>query len=81
MYEEYKKEYSVSNDRVKYDLRSVKNVNLSSLPNTLTQLYNAGVYGQLITSLVDHMIVPATHTLDLKSIELDKEVSNLDMAL
>lgn len=75
MYEEHKKEYLASNDRIKYDVRSAKNVNTSSLPNTMTQLYNAGVYGQLVTSLVDHMIVPSTHTLDLKAVTLDREVS------
>lgn len=81
MYEEHRKEYLVSNDRIKYDVRSAKNVNASSLPNTMTRLYNAGVYSQLITSLVDHMIVPATHTLDLKTIELDREVSNSKKSL
>lgn len=40
----------------------------------MTELYNAGIYGQLTTNLIDNMILPATHTLDLKAIALDKEV-------
>ncbi|CAO0789518.1 unnamed protein product [Mucor circinelloides] len=77
MYEEYKKEFTVSNERIKYDLRSVKSIDTSSLPNTMTQLYNAGVYGQLLISLVDNMIVPTTHMLDLRTMELDKEIEEL----
>ncbi|KAL9540745.1 hypothetical protein MBANPS3_009512 [Mucor bainieri] len=77
MYEEYKKEFTASNERIKYDLRSIKDIDPSSLPNTMTQLYNAGVYGQLLTSLVDNMIIPTTHILDLRAIELDKEIEEL----
>ncbi|KAI8647439.1 hypothetical protein BD408DRAFT_143205 [Parasitella parasitica] len=77
MYEEYKKEFAASNECIKYDLRSAINVNTSSLPNTMTQMYNAGVYGQLLTSLVDNMIIPTTHILDLKAVELDKEIEDL----
>jgi len=77
MYEEYKKEFTASNGCIKYDLRFTKNIDTSSLPNTMTQLYNAGVYGQLLTSLVDNMIIPTTHILDLKAIELAKEIEEL----
>lgn len=78
MYEEYKKEFTVSNERIKYDLRSVKNIDTTSLPNSMTQLYNAGVYGQLLTSLIDNMIIPTTHILDLKAIELDRQIEELE---
>lgn len=77
MYEEYKKEFAASNECIKYDLRSIKNIDTSSLPNTMTQLYNAGVYGQLLTSLVDNMIVPTTHILDLRAMELTNEIEEL----
>lgn len=77
MYEEYKKEFTASNECIKYDLRSIKNIDTSSLPNTMTQLYNAGVYGQLLTSLVDNMIVPTTHILDLRAMELTNEIEEL----
>lgn len=40
----------------------------------MAQLYNAGVYGQLMTSLIDNMVLPATHALDLKALALEKEV-------
>jgi hypothetical protein len=73
MHEEHKKEFLVSNQSIQYDLRSPEN---AGLPNTMTELYNAGVYGQLTTSLIDTMIIPTTHTLDLKAIALDKEVSH-----
>lgn len=33
---------------------------VQSLPQKLSELYNAGVYGQAITSLVDKLIIPAT---------------------
>lgn len=78
MYEEYKKEFTISNERIKYDLRSVKNIDTTSLPNSMTQLYNAGVYGQLLTSLIDNMIIPTTHILDLKAIELDRQIEELE---
>lgn len=71
MYEEHKKEYNACHELFNYNLRSSGN---SSLPNSMTELYNASVYGQCITSLIDNMIIPATHVLDLKAIELDKEV-------
>lgn len=45
----------------------------------MTELYNAGIYGQLTTNLIDNMILPATHTLDLKAIALDKEVLCITM--
>ncbi|GAN09069.1 lys-63-specific deubiquitinase BRCC36-like isoform 1 [Mucor ambiguus] len=77
MYEEYKKEFSASNECIKYDLRFINNIDTSSIPNTMTQLYNAGVYGQLLTSLVDNMIIPTTHILDLKAMELAKEIEEL----
>ena len=73
MHEEHKKELQASKDSIKYDIRFRKE-NQSSLPNKMTELYNAGVYGQLTTSLVDNIIIPATHVLDLKAIALDKEV-------
>jgi hypothetical protein len=71
MHEEHKKEYLTTNNRIQYDLRFKDQ---SSLPNTITELYNANVYGQLTTSLIDNIIIPVTHTLDLKAIALDKEV-------
>lgn len=75
MHEEHKKEYLATNERIKYDLRFAKSdQQQKSLPNVMTQLYNASIYGQLTTSLIDNMIIPATHTLDLKAIALDKEV-------
>lgn len=73
MHEEHKKEYLTTSQSIHYDLRDKDPK--SSLPNTMTDLYNASVYGQLTTSLVDNMIIPATHLLDLKAIALDKEVS------
>ncbi|KAG2209905.1 hypothetical protein INT46_010501 [Mucor plumbeus] len=77
MYEEYKKEFTVSNECIKYDLRSAKNIDTTSLPNSMTQLYNASVYGQLLTSLIDNIIIPTTHILDLKAIELDRQIEEL----
>lgn len=75
MHEEHKKEYLATNERIKYDLRFAKSdQQQKSLPNVMTQLYNASIYGQLTTSLIDNMIIPATHTLNLKAIALDKEV-------
>ncbi|CAO3644426.1 unnamed protein product [Mucor hiemalis] len=76
VHDEHKKEFLVSNDRIKYDLRFAKEQQ-ESLPNKMTELYNAGVYGQLTTSLIDTMIIPATHVLDLKAIALEKEIQEL----
>jgi BRCA1/BRCA2-containing complex subunit 3 len=73
MHEEHKKEFLVSNDSIKYDLRFTEK-DQNSLPNKMTELYNAGVYGQLTTSLVDNIIIPATHVLDLEAIAIDKKV-------
>lgn len=74
MYEEHKKEYNnACNEQFQYDLQFTKQ---NGLPNSMTNLYNASVYGQSITSLVDSMIIPATHVLDLKSVKLDKQVRN-----
>lgn len=73
VHDEHKKEFLTSNDRIKYDLRFSKEQQ-DSLPNKMTELYNAGVYGQLTTSLIDNLVVPATHVLDLKAIALEKEV-------
>ncbi|KAI7867893.1 JAB1/Mov34/MPN/PAD-1 ubiquitin protease-domain-containing protein [Mucor mucedo] len=78
MHEEHKKEYIASNGHIRYDLRFAKSDQQEkSLPNVMTQLYNAGVYGQLTTSLIDQMVIPATHALDLKAIALDKEIQHL----
>ncbi|KAI9473658.1 MAG: JAB1/Mov34/MPN/PAD-1 ubiquitin protease-domain-containing protein [Benjaminiella poitrasii] len=78
IYEEYKKEYLASNNRIQYDLRTKTSNNKdNSLPDTMTQLYNASVYGQLMTSLIDNMIIPTSHTLNLKAAELDKEIEEL----
>ena len=73
MHDEHKKEFTASNERVNYDMRFSKETQ-ASLPNKMTELYNASVYGQLTTSLVDNMIIPATNLLDLKAVALDKEV-------
>lgn len=60
----------MSTERIHYDLRTKQ----SDLPNKITQSYNAMVYGQLVTNLMDNIILPATHLLESKSIALDKEV-------
>ncbi|KAG1489376.1 hypothetical protein G6F46_011767 [Rhizopus delemar] len=73
IYEEYKKEYKMSTERIHYDLRTKQ----SDLPNKITQSYNAMVYGQLVTNLMDNIILPATHLLESKSIALDKEIKEL----
>ncbi|KAI7907421.1 JAB1/Mov34/MPN/PAD-1 ubiquitin protease-domain-containing protein [Cokeromyces recurvatus] len=79
MYEEQKREYILSNNCVQYDLRKMnKSDKDDSLPDMMTQLYNTSIYGQFITSLIDNMIIPTTHILDLKSIELDKEIEELE---
>lgn len=44
----------------------------------MTQLYNAGVYGQSVTRLVDCVVCPATRILEMKAMDLDKEVKELD---
>ncbi|GAA5795186.1 hypothetical protein HPULCUR_000540 [Helicostylum pulchrum] len=77
LHEEHKKEYTASIDCIKYDLRFKGDKPQKSLPNAMTELYNAGIYGQLTTNLIDNMILPATHTLDLKAIALDKEIKAL----
>ncbi|KAI9252726.1 JAB1/Mov34/MPN/PAD-1 ubiquitin protease-domain-containing protein [Helicostylum pulchrum] len=79
LHEEHKKEYTASIDCIKYDLRFKGDKPQKSLPNAMTELYNAGIYGQLTTNLIDNMILPATHTLDLKAIALDKEVLCITM--
>ncbi|KAI8982335.1 JAB1/Mov34/MPN/PAD-1 ubiquitin protease-domain-containing protein [Mycotypha africana] len=89
MYDEYKKEFYVSNQSIEYSLRnkrksdsdigqsprSIQPVSgsIKSVPDKMTELYNASVYGQLVTSLVDNIILPATHVLDLKAMDLDKQ--------
>lgn len=76
LHEEHRKEYLASTGCIKYDLRFARGETpQKSLPNAMTDLYNAGVYGQLTTNLIDHMVLPAIHTLDLKANALDKEVS------
>ncbi|KAG2184489.1 hypothetical protein INT43_000398 [Umbelopsis isabellina] len=72
IYEEQVKEFSLSSQRVQYQGKSegteenamIVDTNPSngeqSLPQKLSELYNSGVYGQSITSLVDKLIIPAT---------------------
>jgi BRCA1/BRCA2-containing complex subunit 3 len=74
MYDEHNKEYTTVNQRICYNTNGSDD--MSSLPQSITQLYNAGIYGKSISSLMDNLVVPTTHLLDLRSKELDKQVSN-----
>lgn len=51
-----------------------RNEQQKPLANVMTDIYNAGVYGQSITHLVDNVICPATQLLELKSKALSQEV-------
>ncbi|KAG1180671.1 hypothetical protein G6F70_003245 [Rhizopus microsporus] len=74
IFDEYKKEYKLSTEHIYYDLRARDQ---PRLPNTLSQAYNASVYGQLVTSLVDNTVIPSVHLLDMKAVALDKEIEEL----
>lgn len=66
----------MSTEHIYYDLRARDQ---PRLPNTLSQAYNASVYGQLVTNLVDNTVIPSVHLLDMKAVALDKEVWSLCM--
>ena len=70
MFEEHNKEYeAATSKRIQYsDHRNVTS-------DVMTELYNAGVYGQSITHLVDNVICPATQILENTSKELDQKVN------
>ncbi|KAI9275455.1 JAB1/Mov34/MPN/PAD-1 ubiquitin protease-domain-containing protein [Phascolomyces articulosus] len=69
MFEEHNKEYeAATSKRIHYsDHRNVTS-------DVMTELYNAGVYGQSITHLVDNVICPATQMLENTSKELDQKI-------
>ncbi|KAJ2957814.1 hypothetical protein NQZ79_g6518 [Umbelopsis isabellina] len=99
IYEEQVKEFLLSSQRVQYQGTSegseqnamIVDTNSSnevqSLPQKLSELYNAGVYGQAITSLVDKLIIPATelakqrhamNLLEIKRLELLRDSRSRD---
>ena len=69
MFEEHNKEYeAATTKRIQYgDHRKVTS-------DKMTELYNAGVYGQSITHLVDNVICPATQLLEATAQDLDRQV-------
>ncbi|ORZ03589.1 JAB1/Mov34/MPN/PAD-1 ubiquitin protease-domain-containing protein [Syncephalastrum racemosum] len=86
MYEEHKSEFEAATKRIHYHIQRTANseqrdeVNEQQKPlaNVVTDIYNAGVYGQSITHLVDNVICPATQLLELKSKALSQEMRLLE---
>ncbi|CAO3662413.1 unnamed protein product [Umbelopsis vinacea] len=89
IYEEQKKEFALTTERIEYncDSDTVGDENMllddsdstdSSLPLKLTELYNAGVYGQAITSLVDKLILPATQLAEQRYLANLEEIKRLE---
>ncbi|KAF7731772.1 hypothetical protein EC973_008287 [Apophysomyces ossiformis] len=77
MYEEHKTEYELASGRIQWEEGYSTGTDGSYLGSRLTQLYNAGVYGQSITHLVDNVICPATQQLELKTCAVQQEIELL----
>jgi hypothetical protein len=48
----------------------------NSLPQKLNELYNAGIYGQEITSLIDKLVLPATEIANQRHLANLREVKS-----
>ncbi|KAH8551219.1 JAB1/Mov34/MPN/PAD-1 ubiquitin protease-domain-containing protein [Umbelopsis sp. PMI_123] len=92
VYEEQEKEFSQSVQRVQYDYKlgteaeenmliDESDSTANSLPRKLNELYNAGIYGQEIISLIDKLVVPATelanqrHLMNLREVKFTESIT------
>ncbi|KAI8582901.1 hypothetical protein K450DRAFT_225371 [Umbelopsis ramanniana AG] len=89
VYEEQGKELALTAQRVKYDCKSDAKLEetmllsestsaSTSLPQKLNELYNAGIYGQEITSLIDKLVLPATETTKQRHLANLREIKRLE---
>ncbi|KAI8373188.1 JAB1/Mov34/MPN/PAD-1 ubiquitin protease-domain-containing protein [Radiomyces spectabilis] len=83
LYEEQRDEYARSIDRIQYGHRTHMRTDNDTAPeedhlaSNMVKLHNAGIYGQALTRLVDGIVFPATHLLELRSLAIDEEGTNV----